>query len=374
MSAVAEVRERFARVAVTHEWLTVPGGSEQVVEEILRIFPDAELFTSIYDPDPWPPIIAERPVHASLLDRLPGARRRYALLLPMMNRAFASFDLSGFDLVISSNHACAKNVTPPRGALHVCYCHTPMRYAWESRFLAGEKLPSAARVGARLLLPRLRRQDFAAAQRPHAIVANSRAVAERVARYWKRAAHVIHPPVDVGRFLHIPRTPGDYYLALGRVVPYKRVDLAVAACGHLARPVKVAGDGRALLDARRAAGPEAQFLGRVPDADVPGLFANARALLFPAEEDFGIVPVEAMAAGLPVIAYAVGGARDSVIDGETGVLFSEQTVDSLAAAIRRFESQRFHEPELRRRAGAFEASRFREQFAALILSVAHAAG
>lgn len=365
----AEVGQRFKRVAVAHEWLTVPGGSEQVVEQILRIFPHAELFTSVYDPAPWPPVITQRKVHASFLNRLPQARRRYPTLLPLMNRAFASFDLTGFDLIVSSNHACAKNVVAPPGALHICYCHTPMRYAWDTQFLTTEDLHWLNARAARLLLPRLRRQDFFAAQRPHAIAANSQAVAGRVARYWKRDARVIHPPVSVAHLMKTPRTgAGDYYLILGRVVPYKRVDLAVAACAALGRPVKVAGEGRALPAARAAAGPEAEFLGRVPDSELPALLAGARALLFPAEEDFGIVAVEAMAVGVPVIAYGVGGALDSITDGETGILFWEQTVDGLVQAIIRFERTEFDESTLRLHARKFAPERFREELAEFILS------
>jgi glycosyltransferase involved in cell wall biosynthesis len=365
----AELRRRFPRVAVTHEWLTVPGGSEQVVAQMLELLPHAELFTSVYDPGPWSPPITGRPVHTSFLDRLPGARRHYPKLLPLMNLAFESFDLSGFDLVVSSNHACAKNVVVAPGARHVCYCHTPMRYAWDARFLAEEDLGPAAGLAARTLLPRLRRQDFLAAQRPDAILANSTTVAERVARQWRREATVVHPPVDVDRFLRLRRTPSDYYLVLGRVVPYKRVDLALRACARLGRRVVVAGDGRALEAARAVAGPQAELLGRAPDAALPGLLAGARALLFCAEEDFGIVPVEAMAAGVPVIAYGVGGARDSVIDGETGVLFDEQTEDSLMAAIERFESLSFDDETLREHARAFGPERFRAELAEHVLAM-----
>jgi glycosyltransferase involved in cell wall biosynthesis len=364
-----ELRRRFPRVAVTHEWLTIPGGSEQVVAQVLEMFPHAELFTSIHDPEPWGPPIAGRTVHASFLNRLPGAQRHYPKLLPLMNLAFESFDLSDFDLVISSNHACAKNVVVAPRARHICYCHTPMRYAWDPRFLAEEDLSAAAALVARALLPRLRRQDFLAAQRPDAILANSTTVAERVARHWRREAGVLHPPVEVDRFLTLPRAPSDYYLVLGRVVPYKRVDLALRACARLGRRVVVAGDGRALDAARAAAGPDAELLGRVPDAALPGLLAGARALLFCAEEDFGIVPVEAMAAGVPVIAYGVGGARDSVVDGETGILFDDQTEDSLMAAIERFEALSFDDERLRDHARAFGPERFRDELAEHVLAL-----
>jgi glycosyltransferase involved in cell wall biosynthesis len=363
---VQELRARFPRVAVVHDWLTIPGGSERVVLELLTMFPDAELFTSVYDPEPWPAQITARPVHASFLNRIPNAARIYPKLLPLMNRAFQSFDLSGFDLVLSSSHACAKNVLTPAGLPHVCYCHTPMRYAWDPSFLAEEEVGRLTRLALPMLLGRLRRQDLAGAARPTAFAANSRYVAQRIERHYGRDARVIHPPIDVERYLQIDPEPGDYYLALGRVVPYKRVDLAVAACARMGRPIKVAGDGRALAGARAVAGAGAEFLGRVPDEDLPALLAGARALLFCAEEDFGIVPVEAQAAGVPVIAYGVGGARDSVLDGETGVLFETQTVEGICEGIARFEALSFAQSALKDNARRFDPLHFQEQFGELI--------
>jgi glycosyltransferase involved in cell wall biosynthesis len=364
---IEELRARFPRVAIVHEWLTIPGGSEDVVIELLKMFPEAELFTTIYDPAPWPEIIKERPVHASFLNHIPGARRHYPKLLPLMNRAFRSFDLSGFDLVLSSNHACAKNVRTLPDTLHVCYCHTPMRYAWEEGFLEGEDV---GRVTRRLLPPmlsRLRRQDYEGARGPDVFVANSLHVAARIERYYGRSAEIVHPPVDVDHFLeleHAPYGPGseprDYYFAFGRVVPYKRVDLAVAACASLGRRLQVAGDGRALDGIRgQARGEGVEFLGKVSAAE-------RDRLLSPGEEDFGIVPVEAQAAGVPVIAYGVGGATETVIDGRTGVLFDQQSAAGLAAAIERFEGLALDEGEVRENAKRFGRDRFRVEMAAVI--------
>ncbi len=201
-----ELRERFPRVAIAHDWLTVPGGSEQVVSELLEMFPAAEIFTSVYDPAPWPAQITERPVHASWLNRIPGASRQYPKLLPLMNGAFRSFDLSGFDLVLSSSHANAKNVRKPPGALHVCYCHTPMRYAWEEGFLAGEQVGRATRLLLPPLLARLRRQDLAGAAGPDVFVANSAYVADRIRRYYGRAERD-RAPARSRRALPRPRAP-----------------------------------------------------------------------------------------------------------------------------------------------------------------------
>jgi glycosyltransferase involved in cell wall biosynthesis len=353
-------------VAIAHDWLTVPGGSEQVVMELLAMFPQAELFTTVYDPAPWPEEIKSRPVHASFLNRIPGARSQYPKLLPLMSRAFRAFDLSGFDLVLSSSHACAKNVPTPPDVLHVCYCHTPMRYAWEEGFMEGEEVPSALRPLLGPLLSRLRREDLQGAQGPDVFVANSAYVAQRIERYYSREAEIVHPPVDVEHYLGLPHEPEDYYLAFGRVVPYKRVDLAVAACARLPRPLRVAGDGRALEGVRALAGGETQFLGKVSDEQRDRLLSGARALLFPGEEDFGIVPVEAQAAGLPVIAYGTGGARETVLDGQTGVLFGEQSAGALAAAIARFEDLDIDFDAPRENARRFGRERFRAQMAEVI--------
>ena len=336
---------------------------------LLDLFPQAEIFTSIYDPRPWPPQITERPVHTSFLDRIPRARQIYPKLLPLMNRAFESFDLSGFDLILSSNHSCAKNVISPPGALHVCYCHTPMRHAWEPRFLEGE-MGRAQRTLLAPLLARLRRQDLAASSRPDHYVANSSHVADRIRRFYGRDARVIHPPVDVAPLLARPRAEGDYYLYLGRVIPYKRPDLAVAACERLGRRLIVAGGGRAADRLRDLAGPHTELRGEVSDEELRDLLAGARALLFPGEEDFGIVPVEAQAAGVPVIAYGVGGVRDSVIHGETGVLFDEQSVDGLVRAIEKFEATPLAEECIRDNARRFGPERFADEFSAFIDEVA----
>jgi glycosyltransferase involved in cell wall biosynthesis len=363
----AALAQRFPRSAVVHEWLTVPGGSEKVVLELLELLPEAEIFTSVYDPAPWPAELRRRTVRASFLDRIPGARRHYPKLLPLMNLAFESFDLGGLDLVVTSSHSCAKNVLTGPETLHVCYCHTPMRHAWDPGMLAGEPLGRAGRAAARALMPRLRRQDLAGAARPDVLVANSENVAARIRKHWRRDSVVIAPPVDVERHLSRPRREEDYYLVLGRVVPYKRVELAVAACAMLGRRVKVVGTGRALPAARAAAGAGAEFLGHVPDAEVDALLSGARALLFPGEEDFGIVPVEAQAAGVPVIAYGVGGARDSVIEGETGIFHAEQTAASVASAILQFEDVRFDEQRIRANARRFGRARFRAAMAELLL-------
>jgi glycosyltransferase involved in cell wall biosynthesis len=285
-----------------------------------------------------------------------------------MTKAYRSFDFSRFDLILSSSHACAKNIRTPPGALHVCYCHTPMRYAWDESLLEGEEIGRTTRLALPLMLRRLRRQDVEGAASPDVFVANSGHVAGRIRRYYGRTAEVVNPPVDVARLLTLPRDPGDHYLVFGRVVPYKRVELAVAACARLGRHLKVAGDGRAMASVRAAADghPRIELLGRVDDAERDALMGSARALLFPGEEDFGIVPVESQAAGLPVIAYRVGGASESVLDGQTGVLFDEQSPLGIASTIERFEGLQLDERAIRENAKRFGRERFREEMAGVI--------
>jgi glycosyltransferase involved in cell wall biosynthesis len=361
--------DRFRAAAMVHDWLTVPGGSEKVVLEILKLLPGADVYTSVYEPANWGDAFAGHRVHPSFLDRIPKARTQYPKLLPLMNRAFESFDLADHDLVVSSSHSCAKNVLTGPDTVHVCYCHTPMRHAWEQRYLEIEPMSAPARLMARALMPRLRRDDLIGASRVDHYVANSSFVARRIAKYYRRDAVVVHPPVEVAKHLEHPRDPQDYYLVLGRVVPYKRVDLALAACAQLGRKVKVVGTGRGMDAARAAAGPDAEFLGYVPDAEIGGLLAGARALLFPGAEDFGIVPVEAQAAGVPVIAYGVAGILDSVIPGRTGVFHQEQTVASIAAAILEFEAADFDEAEIRDNARGYAPEAFRARMAELLAAL-----
>lgn len=370
MSAVAALAARFPRVALTHEWLTIPGGSESVVEAILELLPHADVFTTVFEPEAFPSLASHR-IQPSVLDRLPGARRHYPKLLPLMDAAWRRFDLSGYDLVVSSSHACAKNVRVPAGVPHVSYCHTPMRYVWDPAFLDGERLGRVGRAVFDAALPMLRRTDRRGARGVDQFVANSSVVAERIARIYGRDAEVVHPPVDVEPHLARPRraSADAPYLVFGRVVPYKRVDLAVQACARLGRRVVVAGDGRDLDRVRAVAGPGATFTGRVSDAELAELLATSRALLFPGEEDFGIVPVEAEAAGLPVIGFGAGGVRDSVRDGVTGVLYDDRTLDGLVGAIHRFEGLKLDEPAIRDVARGFSRDRFLERFASVVLAV-----
>lgn len=341
-----------------------------MIEALAELYPKADLFTNVYDPRPFADTLKGHVVRTTFVNRLPRARKWLDVYLPLMPMALEQLDLRGYDLVISSESAPAKGVITAPDALHVCYCHSPMRYVWDlySQYLA-EATPFT-RFMMRPLMHYLRIWDQVSAQRPDAIVANSEHTRRRVAKYWRREAEVIPPPVDVERFAAAGRAaaPGEYFLCAGQLMHYKRVDLAVEAFTRLGLPLVVAGTGPELDALTRRAGPTITFLGWVPDADLPHVVANCRALVFPAEEDFGIVPVEAMAAGRPVIAFRRGGALDTVVDGRTGLFFDEQTADSLAAAVQRFEreSASFDAGAIAEHARGFDRALFIARFAAFV--------
>jgi len=356
------------KVALVHDWLTGMRGGERCLEVFCEIFGAADLFTLIHVPGSVSPVIEGRRIVPSLLQRIPGAARRYRHLLPFYPAAIRGLDLGGHDLVLSSSHAVAKSVRVPPGALHICYCFTPMRYVWD---LYDEYFgPRAGRLP-RLLMPpvaaALRRWDRATAAGVHHFVAISRFVADRIRRSYGRTADVIYPPVDVARF-RIEESPGDFYLMVSALTPYKRVDLAVAAANRLGRRLVIVGTGPESGRLRAMAGPTVELLGWRDDAETAELYARCRALIFPTLEDFGITPLEAMASGRPVIALGQGGVLETVVppggrEPATGLFFERQTVDDLVAAIERFESGsvRFEAKVLRRRAEAFDRPLFKER-------------
>lgn len=357
-----------ARVALVHDWLTGMRGGERCLEVFAELFPDADLYTLLHVPGSVSPTIERRRIVTSFIQRLPQAQRRYRHYLPLFPAAVRAFDLRGYDLVLSSSHAVAKSVRVPAGALHVCYCFTPMRYVWD---LYDDYFGPRSGLAARLVMPPvavwLRRWDRRTAAGVHHFVAISRFVADRIRRAYGREADVIYPPVDVSRF-RVDEAPGEFYLVVSALTPYKRVDLAVEACNRLGRKLLVVGSGPEERRLRALAGPTVELLGWRDDAQIAELYARCRALLFPPLEDFGITPLEAMAAGRPVIAFGEGGARETVVppgEGEppTGLFFARQTVDDLTDAIQRFEASahQFEPKALRRRAEAFDRPLFRER-------------
>lgn len=355
-------REPAVRVALIHYWLVTMRGGEKVLEALCELFPQADIFTHVYDPAAVSERLRRRPVRTSRIGRLPGARRHYQKYLPLMPLALEELDLHGYDLVISSESGPAKGVIPPPGSLHICYCHTVMRYVWDMYAEYARAAGPLLRPAYRWLAHYLRIWDVTAAARVDHFICNSEHVRQRVRKYYRRDAEVIHPPVDTEAFSPIDQRE-DFYLLLGQLVPYKRPDLAVEACTAMKRRLVVIGEGERWRSLRRKAGATVTFLGSQPQQVVRQHLAACRALLFPGQEDFGIVPVEAMASGRPVIAYGAGGACETVVEGETGLFFYEQTPEALAEAIRRFEAmeERFDPACIVRRARRFDRATFRER-------------
>jgi glycosyltransferase involved in cell wall biosynthesis len=353
------------RVAITTDWLNPVGGAERVLAELHGMFPEAPIYISTYHPSHLSAEMREWDLRPSFLQRLPAlVRKRYQLLLPLMPMAFEEFDLREYDLVLTTNSACAKGVITTPDTVNVCYCYTPCRYLWDLYHDYARESPVRP-----LFAPVahwLRMWDRLAADRVDHFVAISHEVAGRIQRHYRRDAEVVHPPVDVDRFTVESGKPDDYYLVVSRLVPYKRVDLAVQAATRLGRRLLVVGDGPERRRLETLAGPTVEFLGRREDQEIATLYARCRALIFPGWEDFGIVPVEAQAAGRPVVAFGRGGATETVVDGRTGVLFDAQTVEAVVAAMLTLERSEIDPHVCRRNAERFDASRFRSQLEATI--------
>ncbi len=352
-------------VALVHDWLNQIGGAEAVLESLVELYAGAPVYTSIYAPDRMPEAYQAWDIRTTWMDRLPGIHAHHQPYLPLYPLAFQNLDLSGYEIVLSNKSGFCHGVHAG-GALHVCYCLAPTRYVWQfAEYVARERLSNRAAMILRPVIARLRKWDYDAAQRVDHFIAISTEIRERIARFYRRDSVVIYPPVDTDRYAPADWVD-DYFLVVSRLIPYKRVDLAVQACTRLGVRLLVAGDGRDRARLESLAGPTVEFLGRVPDADLPDLMARCKAFLFPGLEDFGIAPVEAQAAGRPVIAFRGGGSLDTVIEGETGLFFDAQTVESLCDAIRRFEGMAFSPAKCRTNAQRFDASVFRRELAGFV--------
>jgi len=353
-------------IALVHDFFCNIGGSDAVVQALHQLFPDAPVYTLIvYDRNRDAGVLRNMKLQFSFLQRIPWARRSHQPFLPLFPIAVEQFDLRGYDLIISSSHSCAKGVITPPETLHICYCHTPMRYAWDMYPEYTRQMGRLARAITALVMHYIRLWDVLNTARVDYFVANSRFVARRIWKYYRREATVIYPPVDTTYFTPEDRDE-DYYLVVSRLTGYKRIDLAVVAFNHLGRPLRVIGDGPEFRRLQSMAGPNITFLGYQPRATVREHLACCRALIFPGVEDFGIVPVEAQAAGRPVIAYAAGGALETVVDGVTGLFFQEQSPAALCATVEQLEQTTFDKQLIREHTLQFDAARFADQMWAFI--------
>jgi glycosyltransferase involved in cell wall biosynthesis len=359
------------RVAIVHDWLITTRGGEKCLEGFCGLFPSADVYTLLYAPERVSSLIKAMNIRVSRLNDVPGIERIYRYCLPLFPRAIESFDLRNYDLIVSSSHCVAKGIFPHR-ALHVSYVHSPMRYVWDMHdaYFGGDT-SVLTRLGMSLWRRYLQGWDVAASERVDYFLANSRNVAAKIRKLYGRQATVIHPPVDLEKF-RLGGVLEPYYLIVSALVPYKRIDIAVRAFNEMRLPLKVVGEGPLRTRLERSAGPNIEFLGWVDDAVLAALYASCQALIFPGEEDFGIVPLEAQACGRPVIAYEKGGVLETVIPLEanaesgappTGVFFSEQTPADLIQAVELFQRMRgrFNPEKIRHHAAQFSAQRFRDQ-------------
>ncbi len=354
------------RVALVHDWLTGMRGGEKALEQIAALFPGADIFTLVHVPGSVSPAIEAHPIHTAFIQRLPFVARAYRHYLPLFPAAIERLDLTGFDLVVSCSHCVAKSVIAPPGTRHLCYCLTPMRYAWDQfdAYFGPERVGALPSAVLKPVLARLARWDQATAHRPNRYLAISQYVARRIGLYYNRQSAIVYPPVDTEAF-----TPGDpgqrgAFVIVSALVPYKRLELAIAAAHAAGVPLDIIGDGpeREHLEGLAAGAPGVRLLGRLGDDAVRGHYRSATAVLLPGEEDFGIVPVEAQACGRPVVALGRGGATETVIDGVTGLLVPDDSVEAWAAALRRAADTTWDGGRIRANAERFAAARFRAEF------------
>jgi glycosyltransferase involved in cell wall biosynthesis len=351
------------KLALVHDWLNQIGGAEDVLDVLVQMYPQAPIYTSLYAPELMPDHYRQWAIRPLWMDKLPGIHRHHQPYLPLYPLAWGGLDLSEYDVVLSNKSGFCHGFQHGPGTLHICYCLAPTRYVWQlDSYIAREGISKPVQLALRPLVEALKRWDLRAAGRVDHFIAISTEIQARIKTYYNRESVVIYPPVDTMRFQPVPADEvEDYYLIVSRLIPYKRIDLAVQAATRLGLPLKIGGKGRDMERLKAMAGPTVEFLGYVPDEDLPGLMARCKAFLFPGLEDFGITPVQAQAAGRPVIAYGGGGALDTVLPGVTGEHFTTMTVDSLSAVLRTFEAGRYDPAYMRRHALQFDTSVFTEQ-------------
>jgi glycosyltransferase involved in cell wall biosynthesis len=363
---IAEVCISNDRVAIIHYWLVKMRGGEKVLEALCKIFPAADLYTHVYNPKSISESLKSHTIRTTFINKLPFAKKLYPCFLPLMPYALKKLDLHKYALIISSESGPAKGVMPVKGARHICYCHTPMRYIWDLYHEYYDKSNPIIRFFMRVFTLKLRMWDVQTAGNVDCFIANSQFVARRIQQYYGRESIVVFPPVAVEKFINVPRTPEDFYLFFGQLAKYKRLDIAIKACIMAKRRLIIAGSGAKIKGIKSGL---IEYRDAVKDSEAVELLARAKALLFPGIEDFGIVPVEAMAAGCPVIAYRKGGAVETVLENVTGLFFDEQTPESLAKAMFELESNytRFCDREpYRKHVEQFSAERFEEKIKSIL--------
>lgn len=353
------------RLAIVCSWLNQYGGAERVLEVVHSMYPEAPIYTSVYCPQRLPEAYRSWDIRPSFLNRLPLAKRKLQYFLPLLPMAFESFDLRNYDVVLSLTSAFGHGVITSAETRHICYCLTPARFLWGYHsYIEREGVDRLAQWGLAPFLASLRQWDRIAADRVDEFIAISRTVERRIAKYYHRESQLIYPPVRIPAFA--PQEPDNYYLIVSRLVPYKRIDLAVQAFNRLGAPLRIIGEGRDRAALQSMAKPNIEFLGYLSDEQTRQQMARCKAFIFPGEEDFGITPLEAMAAGRPVIAYGMGGALDTIEEGRTGVFFHEPTPDALAAATQRLDQLTFDPYSLYRHAQRFGEDRFKQELARVV--------
>ena len=355
------------KIALVHDWLPFMGGAERVLSNFVELYPEAPIYTTICNYSKMDEPLKSANIITSHLQKKKECSN-HRKLFPFMPTAIESFDLNEFDMVLSSSSSVAKAVISHPDAVHICYCHSPMRYAWEFSHEYAGKMSGKGKLVQKLLnyfLTFMRIWDYSSAARVDYFIANSDNVAKRIKKHYRRDSVVIHPPVRCKLF-NIAEEDGDYFLCVSRLQEYKRVDIAIEACNRLGVKLKVVGDGPEFKKYKSMAGSNVELLGRVPDEEVKELYAKCKAFLFPGEEDFGITPLEAMASGRPVIAYGKGGALETVVDGKTGLFFKEQTVESMMEALKKFETMSFDKKVLRKHAEGFDEEVFKAKIQAFV--------
>lgn len=355
------------KLTLVHDWLNQIGGAEDVLAFLVEMYPQHPIYTSIYAPEIMPEFYKNWDIRTLWMNRLPAIHRHHQPYLPLYPVAWGGLDLSEYDVILSNKSGFCHGVQYGEKTMHICYCLAPTRYVWQmDAYLEREGLGSVVKAGLRPMISLMKKWDYAAAQRVTHFIAISTEIQQRIKTYYDRDSIIIYPPVDIRRFTVPDVEPEDYFLIVSRLIPYKRIDLAVQAATRLGVKLKIGGKGRDMDRLKELAGPTVEFLGYVPDDELPQLMAKCKAFIFPGLEDFGITPVQAQAAGRPVIAYAGGGALDTVIPGKTGEHFQELTIESLMNVMGDFDASAYSPVELRQHAAKFDVSVFKQQLGQFI--------